>query len=470
MLTLALLITAFVTLATIRWWLRRDFRRLVRRLADVNHERTFVERVATARWWARDDRWLIRWPAATWVMIILTSLLFSAQTPQHRLIKQPNLPRQSFAYFEAFPASGGGTTGPCSASAPTGAKGEAITFTRATAATCTTGTNGTRTVGIGDGALVEMSSGQIRQELDGDGVVGFRKEAAATNLLLRFIAIDNAAWADVGTPTLTTGQTSPFVGTYATAAVQIDDNDGAAFEGRSQAVTVSAGAAHTMHCYVKAGTVAEARISLDGTTADITGLSSSWSIVTVTDASSSGVSISAQVLAGDAAGDTGTVIFGGCQVETGSARTSINPTVGTSVTRNVEVVSFAPTWPNSASICVIAYYTGPTPVSSAAGGVLEFTGFTSALNESGGNWRWFSGGVGQVVAITSSLNGVRTYGWHTGTTRGMGWGANTAGPTADVNAANKFGATLSFGGPSANPLNGIISRVLVDPDRSRCPQ
>lgn len=375
-----------------------------------------------------------------------------------------------YAYFEAFPVSGAGTTGECSTTAPTGAKGEALTFTRATGATCTTGTNGTRTTGIANGALVEMSSGQIRQERDAAGYIGFRKEAAATNLLTRFIAIDNAAWADVGTPTLTTGQNSPFTGTYATGAVQIDDNDGAAFEGRSQAVTVSAGAAYTMHCYVKAGTRAEARLSLDGTTADITGLSSStWDIITVTDASSSGVSISAQVLAGDAAGDTGTIIVGGCQVEAGSARTSIIPTVGTTVTRNVEVVSFAPTWPNSASICVIAYYTGPTPVSGGAGGVLEFTGFTSALNESGGNWRWFSGGVPQVVAITSSLGGVRTYGWHSGTTRGMGWGSNTAGPTADVNAANKFGATLSFGGPSANPLNGIISRVLVDPNNLRCP-
>lgn len=401
-------------------------------------------------------------------MLTLALALALTQTPQHRLFLQPNLPRESLALFEAF--NGSGTTGVCSTTAPTGAKGETLTFTRATAATCTKGTNGTRSTGIADGDLVEMASGQIRQELDAEAFLGFLKEAAATNLLLRFIAIDNAAWSDVGTPSLTTGQTSPFGGTYATSAVQIDDNDGAAFEGRSQTVTVSAGAAHTMHCYVKSGTRAEARITLDGTAATITGLSSSaWSILEVTDASSSGTSIAAQVLSGDATGDTGTVIFGGCQVETGSARTTINPTLGTTATRNLEVVSFAQTWPNSASISMAANYTGPTPTSGGAGGVMEFTGFVVALNESAGVWRWYNGATftGIATTISSSTGGIRTYGYHTGTARGVGWGSNS-NSGSETSATNKFGATLSFGGPSANPLNGIISRVCVDPNPLRC--
>lgn len=392
---------------------------------------------------------------------------FCTRTDQGRTVR--GLPCDNFAFFEAFPANGAGTTGVCSASAPTGARGEAVSFTRATGAVCTTGTNGTRTAAIADGALVEMASGQLRQELDADGYIGVRVELAATNLLTRFIAIDNAAWADVGTPTLTPGQTSPFSGTYATSAVQIDDNNGAAFEGRSQAVTVSAGAAYTMHCYVKAGTLDQARLSLDGTTANLTGLStSSWSIITVTDASSSGVSISAQILAGDAAGDTGTIIVGGCQVEAGSIRTSIIPTVGTTVTRNVELVSFAPTWPTSASISWAANFVGTTPASGSAATALEFNGIPSLLNESGGNWRWFAGGVPQTVAISSATAGLRTYAYHDGAVRGVAWASNAAGPTADVNAANKFATTLFIGGSAGNRPNAIISRVCVDPDSSRC--
>ena len=82
-------------------------------------------------------------------------------------------------------------------------------------------------------------------------------------IFLRFIDYANASWADVGTPTLTGGQTAPWSGTYASSAVQFDDNDAGAYEGRSQSVTVSAGAAYFMHCYVKAGTASDARILLE---------------------------------------------------------------------------------------------------------------------------------------------------------------------------------------------------------------
>lgn len=41
-----------------------------------------------------------------------------------------------YAFFEAFPASGAGTTTACSTTPPTGAKGEALTFSRASVAEC----------------------------------------------------------------------------------------------------------------------------------------------------------------------------------------------------------------------------------------------------------------------------------------------------------------------------------------------
>jgi hypothetical protein len=152
----------------------------------------------------------------------------------------------------------------------------------------------------------------------------------------------NAIWTDVATPTLTGGQTSPWTGTFANLAVQIDDNDAANFEGRAQSVTVTAGQPYTMHCYVKAGSLAAARLSLDGTTADVTGLSSTtWTLARVTDASSSGVSISAQALNGNTAASTGTVIWGGCQVELGTRVTAMVPTLAVAVTANADVVNHA---------------------------------------------------------------------------------------------------------------------------------
>jgi hypothetical protein len=78
-------------------------------------------------------------------------------------------------------------------------------------------------------------------------------------------------------------------------------------------------------------------VSLDGTTANITGLSSTtWSILSVTDASSSGVAIAAQVLNGSTAAATGTVVWGGCQVEAGAHFTSMIPTVAGAATRNAD--------------------------------------------------------------------------------------------------------------------------------------
>ena len=60
---------------------------------------------------------------------MLTSALLAlalAQTPQHRLFMQPNLPRTTLAYFEFAPASGAGMTSACACTTPTGAKGEAL--------------------------------------------------------------------------------------------------------------------------------------------------------------------------------------------------------------------------------------------------------------------------------------------------------------------------------------------------------
>jgi len=248
----------------------------------------------------------------------------------------------SYAFFEAFPASGAGTFGACSTTPPTGARGEALTFARASTATCTkTATGGLITTGIANGDLVTLSSGQPRVEYDSNGVLGLLVESAGGNLLPRFIEYADVLWTDVGTPTLTGSQTSPFAGALASSAVQFDDNDGAAYEGRSQTITVTAATAYLLSCYVKAGTLTSARISLDGTAANITGLSSTtWSIVEVADASSSGVAIAVQVLNGAATSDTGTVIWGGCNVEARTYRTSIAPTTSAAVTRVVESASF----------------------------------------------------------------------------------------------------------------------------------
>lgn len=72
-------------------------------------------------------------------MISLLAIALLAQTPQHRLFLQPNMPRASFAEFEFAPANGAGmpaVAGCYAASAITEAHGGAATFARADSELC----------------------------------------------------------------------------------------------------------------------------------------------------------------------------------------------------------------------------------------------------------------------------------------------------------------------------------------------
>lgn len=428
-------------------------------------------------------------------MLTLAIALLAAQTPQHRLFQQPNLASSQFAFFEAFPSSGAGTFGACSTTPPTGARGEVLTFTRASAATCTrTASGGLATTGIADSDLITLSTNVARVEYDSSGVLGLRVEAAATNLLLRFIEACDAAWSDVGTPALTgatvtgtacataTPQASPFAGTFATAAVMIEDNDAAAQEGRSQAVTVSAGAAHTMHCLVKGGSLAEASISLDGTAQTITGLSATtWSIVQVTDASSSGVSISARILNGDAVGDTGTVIWGGCQVETGSYRHSITPTVSAAVTRALETmkvngatfptatvskaVTITTEWSQAQAPVTWGLLMGEVGTTSGS----DFFGVGSGVRTQNcsGSCTAITSGALSIVAGTAMRLAADSSGGQSSIYKN---GVSVLGPSALTAAASPWSSTtgIADNGAGVGHLDGIISRVCVDPSPERC--
>lgn len=409
-------------------------------------------------------------------LLLLVALPASAQVRDRRCGHLRNARTggcDSYAFFEAFPATGAGTSGACSTTAPTGAKGEAMTFARASNATCTaTATGGLASSGIADGELYELSTNVARVEYAAGGELGLHVDAAATNVVNRFIEYQNAIWSDVGTPSPTGSQTSPWSGTYATSAVLYDDNDGAAYEGRSQTVTVSAGAAYTAHCYVRAGTLDKARISLDGTAANISGLTSSWSIIEVTDASSSGTSIVLQVLNGNATSDTGSVGWGGCQVEAGSFRTPMIPTTNGTGTRVSEVgarfalagitttVSMAATaWTTHAVsttgpqwLSLEATYGEATPKALGYGN----SGFAST----------FINGAGIFSSSAAWTAGSHRLSMDTG--RNARFDATTATTTAVTLSASPTVVVLSGNGAAGSPLNGIISRICVDPDPSRC--
>ncbi len=128
------------------------------------------------------------------MLLLLITLL--AQTPHHRLVLQPNLPRGAAGagpLFQFAPPSGQGMGAVCACTTPSGSKGEALTFTRASSGTCLKG--GT-TTGIANGDLVTCTTDQPRVMPGGDGTgsLGLLVEETRTNSTLRSQEFDNAIW------------------------------------------------------------------------------------------------------------------------------------------------------------------------------------------------------------------------------------------------------------------------------------
>ncbi len=110
---------------------------------------------------------------------------FTTRTPQGRNTR--GLLSDSLPFFEAFPASGAGTTTACSTTPPTGAKGEALTFTRSSVAECYSNDGQTLTQLAANQPRV--SSGHV-----GDSQLGLWDENASQNDILHARDPSQAAW------------------------------------------------------------------------------------------------------------------------------------------------------------------------------------------------------------------------------------------------------------------------------------
>lgn len=101
----------------------------------------------------------------------------------------------SRAFFEFAPADGAGMGAACACTTPTGAKGETMTFARASSATCLK-TVGAAPQTIANGDMVTCTTDQLRvmPGTDGTSVNGILSETSKTNLAIRSEEFGNAAW------------------------------------------------------------------------------------------------------------------------------------------------------------------------------------------------------------------------------------------------------------------------------------
>lgn len=128
-----------------------------------------------------------------------------------------------FPFLQFATPDGGGMTPVCGGVTPTGTKGQALTFSRASSAYCTKGNNPLRTSGIANGDLVSIAANIVRVVQDTSGDAGVLLEPQATNSTYYSEQFDQ--WllqnSGVGNPTVTPNYATAPDGTTTAERVQI---------------------------------------------------------------------------------------------------------------------------------------------------------------------------------------------------------------------------------------------------------
>lgn len=145
-------------------------------------------------------------------MLSLALVILAQTSAPDDWIRPPRLERvqraggrsgPSYAFLEFAPASGAGMGAACACTTPTGAKGEALTYTRTGTAMCSK--QGSATTGITNADLVSCAADKPRIELEG-GLLSYLREESRQNSITRSQELQNLAW-----PTASLGVAAPVV-------------------------------------------------------------------------------------------------------------------------------------------------------------------------------------------------------------------------------------------------------------------
>lgn len=411
----------------------------------------------------------------------------------------------SLAFFEFAPANGRGMTAACACTTPTGAKGEAMTFTRTGAATCSK--QGLATTGIANGDLVVCSNNNEPRVEPSGGVLGLRVESARTNLMLRSQELNNAAWtkeydAAPRTPTVTANQATAPDGTLTADYFDSIATTGAQFSDAYQLGAAGSSTTNGWECsvYVKG-------VSGSGTT-DLCVYSggAAWDCGSCSFVSTSWTRCEKQQTSGvvslanrycklgnnssqngGVARSRSEMYVWGFQGEETFFPTSYIPTVAASATRNGELAGFAVSVPTTAGVCTAASVQVPSTDAFVGGAGLWApqlsSGTANANAASPYMWPFTAVTGGQLAidaagssgapvsyspALDNAATSFRAVAGHNGTayTYTFNGTTRTAGPASTWSSPTY--ASIKLFAQTTTASAALWSRVQVDPSPSRC--
>jgi len=417
---------------------------------------------------------------------------FAQRTDQGRSTR--GFDSTGLSFFEFAPASGAGMGAPCACAAVTGAKGEALTFSRASTATCSKGVENGQ--GINNGDLVTCAINQARIEPGGDGTggLGLLVESSRTNSALRSQQFDDLSWSTAATGVsavvVTADQAVAPDGT--TTADKLDF--AATTAGQDCAIHQAVAACNGVSCahsvYVK-GVSGSGTIDMCAGNATYVCTACAYTTTSWTRCSAVTNSATAVFYAGNATSINGgtarplqSVYLWGGQAEAGAYPTSYIPTVGAGVTRVLDSASFAVA---TGTLISSLAATGVNPALAAA----NFPRYLVVRQTPANYLDLYARGAVPSVAVDALISAVANSPFTSPPTLTTGqgraawysinsthWGRcfNGACNGGDVVTATSLitaGAadtTLWIGSYYNNTLqmDGVVKRVCLDPDPSRC--
>lgn len=402
----------------------------------------------------------------------------------------------SYAMFEFAPASGAGMGAACACAAVTGARGEALTFSRASVGSCIKGS----TTSLANGDMVICASGQPRVMPGGDGTgsLGLLVEGSGTNVVTRSEALDNAAYADytsggAAAPTVTADAATAPTGTATADMLTLPTTGLAEDSGRSIAVLTAA--AYSAQVYLRGVTgpgdfdlCIEQTVGATCSTCAYT--ASSWSLCTVQNVTSIA---GGRVLVGHLNTLSGvdlhaaaSVYVWGLDAKLGAVATSYVPTAGSATARAIDVATIdlgasAPPANNfSAAATKVGMSDSDAPLYSGWFGMSTIS-TTDVSNRGVYAYKIAAGAVtcssandaatpfaSGFAVTTDNPTPQRWACWSSGAIQGNYKGAAMTASAAQTGSFSPARYVTIGSIASAFATNGVISRVCVDPDPTRC--